>query len=74
MFRLLWQVEVCARIEVTCVSNDATDCESSGTVGEVYERKNGYQVELKTEVRRVRDGAAIAEGTHTIWVPDYLHM
>ena len=56
------------------MSNDATDCESSGTVGEVYERKNGYQVELKTEVRRVRDGAAIAEGMHTIWVPDYLHM
>ena len=61
---------------MTCVSNDATDCESSGStsVGEVYERKNGYKVELKTEVLRVRDGAAIAEGMHTIWVPDYLHM
>jgi hypothetical protein len=43
-------------------------------VGEVYERKNGYKVELKTKVLRVRDGTAIAEGMHTIWVPDYLQV
>jgi hypothetical protein len=34
----------------------------------------GYQVELQTQVTRTRDGIAIAEGIHTIWVPDYLRM
>lgn len=34
----------------------------------------GYEVSLRTEARRVRDGAVIAEGTHSVWLPDYMQM
>lgn len=34
----------------------------------------GYTVHLDTRVLRVRDDAVIAEGTHCIWIPDYLRM
>ena len=37
-------------------------------------RKHGYDVTLRTIVSRVRDDCIIAEGTHELWVPDYLHM
>ena len=60
------QVKVCAKIEVTSVSDDAVDCNDSTTAREVYERKNGYQNQLKTEVYCVRDGDVVAEGNHTI--------
>jgi hypothetical protein len=39
-----------------------------------YDRRYGYQVNLKTQVSRVRDDAVIAEGKHSIWIPDYLRM
>lgn len=65
---------MCAKIEVTGISDDATGCKSSATTRDIFERKNGYEVQLTTQVMRMRDGAAIAEGTHAIWVPDYLRM
>jgi hypothetical protein len=37
-------------------------------------RKHGYDVVLRTVVSRVRDSCIIAEGTHELWVPDYLRM
>ena len=43
-------------------------------VEEGLERKWGYNVTLKTAVTRVRDDAVIAQGTHELWVPDYLKM
>lgn len=39
-----------------------------------YDRRVGYQVNLTTAVTRVRDDAVIAEGRHSIWIPDYLRM
>eukprot|EP00543_Licmophora_paradoxa_P006232 CAMPEP_0202447202 /NCGR_PEP_ID=MMETSP1360-20130828/5895_1 /ASSEMBLY_ACC=CAM_ASM_000848 /TAXON_ID=515479 /ORGANISM="Licmophora paradoxa, Strain CCMP2313" /LENGTH=212 /DNA_ID=CAMNT_0049064141 /DNA_START=182 /DNA_END=820 /DNA_ORIENTATION=- len=78
-------VEICARIEVVsvypggkedCIEN-ATSIASSAleTTGEEYPGKTrGYSVGLKTEVIRVCDGVGIAEGTHNIWIPNYLHM
>ena len=39
-----------------------------------HRRKHGYDVTLRTIVSRVRDDCIIAEGTHELWVPDYLHM
>lgn len=32
--------------------------------------RHGYQVHLETKVCRVRDDALIAQGTHTVWIPD----
>jgi hypothetical protein len=37
-------------------------------------RENGYQVDLSTHVTRVRDDTVLAEGTHSIWIPDYQRM
>ncbi|CAB9522536.1 expressed unknown protein [Seminavis robusta] len=41
---------------------------------EVRKRKHGHQVDLKTQVFRINDEIVIAEGTHSVWIPDYLHM
>jgi hypothetical protein len=78
---LIVGVQVCAKIEVVAVADpEASDrgpcaSDSDRTRHEdVYERKNGFEVCLRTEVTRVRDGAKIADGTHSIWIPDYLHM
>lgn len=38
------------------------------------ERVHGFKVNLQTTVTRVRDGLSIAEGSHSIWIPDYLRM
>jgi hypothetical protein len=38
------------------------------------ERKNGYEVELETEVVRVQDDVPIAKGVHKVWIPDHLNM
>ena len=35
------------------------------------EKSQGYDVELKTEVRRFRDREIIANGTHCVWFPNY---
>jgi len=72
---------VCATIEVVSVAADSSEekpmpeCAGGGGDSEgLYERTNGFEVCLRTEVARVRDGAPIAEGTYSIWIPDYLHM
>jgi hypothetical protein len=39
-----------------------------------YGRRYGRQVDLKTSVARARDDVVIAEGEHSIYIPDYLHM
>ena len=74
------QVEVCAKIEVVSVTDpEVSESASCGGYGDddrndLYERKNGFEVCLRTEVVRVRDGSPIADGRHSIWIPDYLHM
>jgi len=77
---LIVGVEVCARIEVVAVV-DSSKAESrnlsSGETpyrGEQHDRKKGYEVQFKTSVNYVRDDNIVAEGTHSVWIPDYLHM
>jgi hypothetical protein len=74
--RYIAQVEVCAKIEVVAVIDSSTTESQNRTSdrGDLFERKNGYEVHLKTSVNRVRDDNEVAVGTHVIWIPDYMHM
>jgi acyl dehydratase len=83
---LIVGVEVRAKIEVIAVAKTGAssmeDAQQQQQATEndhrqhndVRKRKNGYQVNLKTNVLRINDGVIIAEGNHSIWIPDYLHM
>lgn len=64
---LIVGVEVQAKIVVADVVPSAGE-ERGG------ERRQGYTVHLKTAVTRVRDDLVLAEGGHSIWIPDYLRM
>jgi hypothetical protein len=77
---LIVGVNVNAKITVTNVSrtskvygNEYVE-NNSDSNEQQQQQKYGYQVDLKTEVLRVRDDAHIAEGTHSIWIPDYQGM
>jgi len=59
---LIVGVEVEASIEVVSV------IESPETMGNT----SGHELEVKTQVKRVRDGALIADGSQTIWLPHYI--
>lgn len=72
---LIVGVDVRAKIEVVAVEHfDGYTAEDDSTNDEVQKRNQGYQVDLNTAVSRVRDDLLIARGTHSIWIPDYLHM
>lgn len=76
---LIVGVEVIARIEVTEVvfvdGGGGVGSSSNNTNNERNERRqHGYTVRLKTTVSRERDDLALAEGSHSIWIPDYLRM
>ena len=84
---LIVGVEVRAKIEVVSVcksgsSGGDNNCEGGKAAAttttneqkDVRERQNGHQVNLRTSVFRITDETMIAEGTHSIWIPDYLHM
>jgi acyl dehydratase len=77
---LIVGVAVHAKIEVVQVVSSNND-EEGGTSrsrerGEEdrYDRRYGHQVDLKTTVARVRDDVVIAEGEHSVWIPDYQNM
>jgi acyl dehydratase len=77
---LIVGVAVHAKIEVVEVVSSNND-EEGGTSrirerGEEdrYDRRYGHQVDLKTTVARVRDDVVIAEGEHSVWIPDYQNM
>lgn len=82
---LIVGVEVVARIEVTEVvfvqggggagagSNSST-ATASPSAERNERRQHGYTVRLKTTVSRERDALALAEGSHSVWIPDYLRM
>jgi len=57
------KVEVEATIEVSHVSDHLSLNRD--------EKTQGYDIELKTEVRRFRDREIIATGTHSVWFPNY---
>jgi len=58
----------------TATTTTAASTTTANEQNDVRERKNGHQVNLRTEVFRMNDEAMIAEGSHSIWIPDYLHM
>ena len=37
-----------------------------------FNEEAGYEIELQTSIRRVQDDALIAEGSHKVWIPNYL--
>jgi acyl dehydratase len=82
---LIVGVAVHAKIEVVQVVSSNNEHEDGAGKGQAnlspergeedrYDRRYGHQVDLKTTVARVRDDVVIAEGEHSIWIPDYLHM
>jgi hypothetical protein len=47
---------------------------SNSSKNATYRTRHGYQVDLKTTVVRDRDQVVIAQGTVSLWLPDYLRM
>lgn len=78
LFVLYFQVgvEVCAKIKVIFVVEDSKDASAVSTKpnSSRSERKDGFEVELQTEVVRVQDDVPIAKGVHKVWIPDHLNM
>lgn len=75
---LIVGVTVASMIQVVAVKEvkelHASEEDADDSSNRDHKRKNGYNVSLRTLVTRVRDDAVIAEGTHELWVPDYLRM
>lgn len=67
---LIVGVEVRAKIEVVAVYKGQRE----GDENEFRQRTNGYQVDLETVVLRLNDEMIVAQGTHSIWIPDYLNF
>lgn len=67
-------IEVVSVADPESSDEEMPDCTGNGPREDLYVRTDGFEVCLRTEVSRVRDGAPIAEGRHSIWIPDYLHM
>lgn len=69
-------VEVEAQYEVVSVLPSASgvgfDDGRAGNDLSHIGRIPGYELKLETSVRRVSDGALIAEGQQTVWLPDYV--
>lgn len=65
---LIVGVTVKATIEVQNIEH------STKTLNEQSGAKNGYMVQMKTQVSRVRDDEVIVDGSTLIWIPDYENM
>uniref|UniRef100_A0A7S2RPL8 Uncharacterized protein n=1 Tax=Eucampia antarctica TaxID=49252 RepID=A0A7S2RPL8_9STRA len=70
---LIVGLEVEAKIIVQSVgqNNTSTDSETKTIRDDRFQRDSGYEITLGTQVTRVRDGAIIAEGNHSVWIADY---
>lgn len=53
------------------IMNPSVNSEIKRTRDDRFKRDSGYEISLDTEVTRVRDGAIITEGSHTVWIADY---
>ena len=75
---LIVGVTVASMIEVVSIKGvkelHSSEADDDGSNRDHKRSKYGYDVVLRTVVTRVRDDAVIAEGTHELWVPDYLRM
>ncbi len=70
---LIVGVEVEASIEVVSVKTSPEQIKTGGSeLEEAIGHTSGHELEVKTQVKRVRDGAIIADGSQTIWLPHYI--
>ena len=74
-----WQkVEINAKIVVESVKASTDEKSSSSNSNNNNNNNNtdtaGYEVLIRCDATRERDGAIIAQGHHTVLVPDYMHM
>ena len=74
---LIVGVEVEAEFEVISVvpsgMNNARKGDIKKTIdtSQILKAMHGYELELETRVKRTSDGAVIAEGQQTVWLPEY---
>lgn len=67
---LIVGVEVEASIEVVSVKTSPEQIKTgSSELEEAIGHTSGHELGVKTQVKRVRDGAIIADGSQTIWLP-----
>jgi len=64
--------EVCARVEVVRVKTFSGVSRQKNETSLFGGRQNGNEIELLTEVVRSQDNELIAEGIHSVFIPDYL--
>ena len=69
---LIVGVEVEAQFEVISSVSSATDMKGNMDGFNNITRSSGKELVLGTSVRRVSDGALIAEGEQVVWLPDYV--
>lgn len=69
---LIVGVEVEASIKVIQIKkgNESTTI-ASHALKQQFNQTQGYEVVLKTQVKRVLDDEIISEGDHHVWLPDY---
>ena len=66
---LIVGVEVAAKATVVQVQHFTASSSASETPIGFTSRQDGYEIELETQVTRTQDGAIIAQGSHSVWVP-----
>lgn len=69
---LIVGVEVEAQFEVISSVPSGTDMKGNMDGFNNITRSSGKELVLGTSVRRVSDGALIAEGEQVVWLPDYV--
>ena len=71
-------MEVCAKIEVVAVTEYKASREEeehhTTTTKDYSNHRDGFDIQLNTQVIRSQDDAVIAEGLHSVWIPSYLSM
>lgn len=58
---------------VTVESVESTDDSFTLELDEAGDKK-GFEVKIKAELKRMRDGEIAVDGQFTVWIPDYMHM
>ena len=65
------QVEVDASIQVVEIHSGHESTIASKSLKKRLNQTQGYEVLLRTQVKRVSDNEVISEGDHHVWLPDY---
>lgn len=65
--------EVCATVQVISVKHYTRDGEEVSIKEKDFgSRQDGDEIQLVTQVVRTQDNEVIAEGSHSVWIPEYL--